>query len=179
MAVYVRDLRPDEGNALLRLARGSKSPIEVRRAQVLIASDQGMKASAIGELYHLSTDYVRKIIHAFNRDGMESVKVRYTNGGRPSRFSAEERSMVVEVATMPPRVLGRPFTHWSLRKLRDYLVQTRTVPDIAHEQVRQILSQAGFSLQRTKTWKESKDPDFEVKKKGSRGSTRTRRRTDE
>jgi transposase len=176
MAVYVRDLTRAEGKRLLEIARTGKDPIAVRRAQVLIASDQGMKAPEIADLYHLSADYVRKIIHRFNMEGMESVRARYDNGGRPAKFSQEECSMIVEIASTPPKAVGLPFTHWSLMKLRDQLIKWRVVKEISHEQLRQILKRANWSLQRMKTWKESNDPDFEAKKNESSGSTRRRRK---
>jgi hypothetical protein len=66
----------------------------------------------------------------------------------------------------PPRParLGRPFTHWSIRKLADYLATgaVRTVR-IGRERLRQILHSRGISFQRTRTWKESMDPDKEAK----------------
>ncbi len=110
MAVYVRDLGRSEGNRLLRLSRSSKSPIVVRRAQILMASDQGMKAPEIGRLYHLSADYVRKVIHRFNEEGLPSLQPRYDRCGRPPIFTPEECSMIVELAGTPPKALGRPFT---------------------------------------------------------------------
>lgn len=178
MAVYVRDLSRAEGNRLLKIARHGKNPIEVRRAQVLIASDQGMKAPEIAETYHLGADYVRKLIHRFNTQGMESVRAKYDNGGRPPKFSKEECSLILEIANVPPKVLGLPFTHWSLMKLRDHVIECRVVPEISHEQLRQILKRANWSLQRIKTWKECTDPDFALKKTGSSGSTRRRRKED-
>jgi len=164
MAVYVRELSKAEGNRLLKIARHGKNPIEVRRAQVLIASDQGMMAPEIAATYHLGADYVRKIIHRFNDEGMDSVRSKYENGGRPPKFSQEECSLILEVASMPPKILGLPFTHWSLMKLRDHLIQRRVVSEISHEQLRQILKRANWSLQRMKTWKESNDPEFAAKK---------------
>lgn len=172
MAVYVRELSRQEGNRVMQLARNGKSPIAVRRAQVVLASAQGMKAPAIAGLYHLSADYVRKIIHRFNGEGFSTLGPGYSNGGRPAKFTAEERSMIVEVASTPPKILGLPFTHWSLHKLKQFLIDQKIVDSISHEQVRRTLKRAGWSLQRTKTWKESNDPQFEVKKNVSSGSTR-------
>jgi len=53
----------------------------------------------------------------------------------------------VTTATTRPRAVGRPFTHWSLRKLVDYLADNpvRRV-DIGRERVRQILHVHGISF---------------------------------
>lgn len=71
-------------------------------------------------------------------------------------------------------MLGRPFTCWSLRKLADYLATdaTRTVV-IGRERLRQILRRNEISWQRTRTWKESKDSDFDVKLDGIEEVTTT------
>jgi hypothetical protein len=72
-----------------------------------------------------------------------------------------------------PKRLGLPFTHWSIRKLAAYvsgqyghhdpdLVPARIVR-IGRERVRRILHEHGISFQRTRTWKESTDPDKDAK----------------
>ena len=63
--------------------------------------------------------------------------------------------------------MGRPFTHWSVRKLRQYLADNpvRTVT-IGRERLRQLLDRHGVTFQKTKTWKESNDPDKEAKTRG-------------
>jgi hypothetical protein len=67
-------------------------------------------------------------------------------------------------ATTRPGKLGCPFTHWSLRKLAQYLGrchERRIV--ISRERLRQILRAERVSFQRTRTWKESRDPDKDTR----------------
>ena len=60
--------------------------------------------------------------------------------------------------------LGLPFTRWSLRKLAAYLGDNQTrVVKISAERLRQILAARGVTFQRTKTWKESNDPERDAK----------------
>jgi hypothetical protein len=80
-------------------------------------------------------------------------------------------------ATARPKALGLPFTRWSVRKLATYLagdyrhVQPGTglvgLPDrrvrIGRERLRQLLADAHITFGRTRTWKESTDPDFDAK----------------
>ena len=58
---------------------------------------------------------------------------------------------------------------WSLPKLRDYLVEQKIVPSISVEWLRQILRHHRIKLLRTKTWKESQDPDYRPKYRRIRG----------
>ena len=59
---------------------------------------------------------------------------------------------------------GTSYTHWSVAKLRSYLQKRGLFPDYTDEWMRRLLKRQGVSLQRTKTWKESPGPEFEVKK---------------
>src|SRR5436305_5569418 len=51
-------------------------------------------------------------------------------------------------------------TRWSLSKLRDYLVEQEVVARVSREWLRVLLRRLGVRWRRTKTWKESTDPDF-------------------
>lgn len=176
MCVYVREITNEEGNRLLRIVRQGKEVVSVRRASVVLASAQGMKVPEIARLYHYTEKHVRDIIHAFNQDGFSSLKPNY-GGGRPWTFTPEQRMEIVEIAISRPSDVGQPFTRWSLPKLTRYLIEKGVVPSISVEEVRQILREHNVSFQRTRTWKESNDPEFEFKKSVSGPSFRARRRT--
>src|SRR5208283_176575 len=72
---------------------------------------------------------------------------------------ADVREQIAEVALSSPQALIG-MKQWSLAKLRDYLVAQKIVASISIEWLRQILRRCKISLRRTKTWKESTDPDF-------------------
>jgi transposase len=174
--VEVRPLRPYEGKKLVALVRQGKDAIAVRRAEVVLRSSQGQSPKPIAQALYFSSDYVRKIIHRFNEDGLESLRAQYTNGGRPKKIQPEHESNLIELALTPPRLTGQPFTHWSLQKLHDVAVERKLIPKVCLETVRGILKDYHVSLQRTKTWKQSTDPDFEQKKTPPSASTRRPRR---
>jgi transposase len=163
MCVYVRDLRIDEGRKLQNLVRRSRDRIKVRRAQVILASNQGSKVPDIARRLYFSEQHVRTIIKAFNLDGFDALAAKY-GGGRPAKFTEEQRSLIVETALCPPDLLGRPFRRWSLAKLREFLIEEGIVESIAIETLRQMLKKAKVRLRRTKTWKECNDPKLKSKK---------------
>jgi DDE superfamily endonuclease len=72
-------------------------------------------------------------------------------------------AVIVAAARSRPEKLGLPFTHWSLRKLAGYLGGRDRPVRIGRERLRQILHARGISFQRTRTWKESTDPDKDAK----------------
>jgi transposase len=167
MRIGVRELRCGEGHALQRMLRRGTDPISYKRALVVLTSAQGSSIGEIASRQLLSREYVRRIIHRFNSDGVASLRRGYERGGRDKEIAPEVRSLIAEYAIIPPRVVGCPFTRWSLRKLRAFLIRREVVKTIGLETLRRIFAEYGVSFQRLKTWKESKDPDFVVKKTAS------------
>lgn len=161
----MRELTDEEGMRLKRYLRTAKDPVIINRAHVVLASAQGMRVPEIARRYHYSRKWVRHIIHRFNEEGLEAIFPRYA-GGRPPTFTEEQKARIVEIALSRPADLGLPFTRWSLSKLQEYLVKQGVVEGISQEWIRRILLRAGVTYQRTKTWKESGDPEYEFKKTG-------------
>jgi transposase len=162
--VRARRLTDEEGQKLVRMVRrGKHGTIRVRRAMMILASASGNTAPAIAALVAADPDTVRDVIHDFNERGLAALDPAWA-GGRPPTITAEDEAFIVATARTRPRKLGRPFTHWSIRKLADYLNDnpTRQVR-IGRERLRQLLHAHHISFQRTRTWKETKDVDAEVK----------------
>lgn len=144
--VRVRDITNDEGNRLLRIVRRSSgSVVTWRRAQMVLLSAQGMDTTAIAQVAFTSADRVRDVIHNFNTDGFDSLYPRYA-GGRPPKFTPEQRAAIKAIALARPGDHGLPFSTWSLSKLADYLVVKEVVDDISHEGLRQVLLEQGVSF---------------------------------
>src|SRR5581483_1165821 len=184
--VFVRELAPHEGQRLRRLSRQSKVVSTRQRALILLASSTLMSApeiarmlltdeSHVRKVIHdfnrhgfaeiarmLLTDesHVRKVIHDFNRHGFESLRPRF-GGGRPRRISTDDEARIVAVAGARPDMLGVPYTRWSLVKLSRYLAGQGIAVSPAH--LGRVLARNGISLQRTRSWKQSPDPDYQAK----------------
>jgi transposase len=163
-AVRARRLSQEEGRRLLRLVRrGKQDSIRVRRAMVIMASASGTPVPAIARLVAADEDTVRDVIHRFNEIGLACLDPRWA-GGRPRRISEIDEKFIVAAARTRPRKLGPPFTHWSVRKLAAFLTgDSEHLVHIGREQVRKILRRNEISFQRTRTWKESTDPDADAK----------------
>jgi transposase len=121
----------------------------------------------------LQTDenQVRRVIAEFNMDGMDSLRPP-TGGGHPRRIDDDTREAIRAIALARPCDLGEPGTRWSLSRLRRYLIRHRVVRAISKEHVRRLLNKMGITAQRTRTWKWSNDPLYEVKKQWVLGAYR-------
>ncbi len=162
--VRARRLTDQEGQRLQQIVRrGRHESVRVRRAMIIMASASGTLVPAIARLVAADEDTVRDVIHLFNARGLAALDPRWA-GGRPRLISDEDIAFIVAAATTRPEKLGRPFTHWSLRKLAAYLADnTIRAVAVGRERLRQILHARGISFQRTRTWKESTDPDKNAK----------------
>jgi len=125
-------------------------------------SSQGKNAAEIAEALGADDDWVRDVIHAFNRDRMDSLRPRW-GGGRPATITQEMRAEIAKIAATRPQLVKEPFTRWSLTKLRDYLIKNKVVASISKERLRQILLEEKIFIHRTTSWKRSPDPDFDKK----------------
>jgi len=162
--VRARRLSDEEGRRLQQIVRrGKHGSVRVRRAMIIMASASGTPAPAIARLVAADEDTVRGVIHLFNDKGLAALDPQWA-GGRPRLISDEDIEFIVTTATTRPEKLGLPFTCWSVRKLCAYLAGSPARPvDIGRERMRQILASRGLSFQRTRTWKESRDPDKDAK----------------
>lgn len=162
-SVFVRELSGEEAQRLRRVSRQSKVFALRQRAQIVLASDARSSAPEIARVLQTDENQVRRVIGEFNADGMASLRPRI-GGGRPRRIDDAAREAIRAIALARPRDLGEPGTRWSLTTLRRHLVRKRVVSAISKEHLRRLLQSMGITAQRTRTWKWSNDPLFEIKK---------------
>ena len=127
------------------------------------ASAGGNTVPVIANLVVTSEDRVREMIHRFNELGMRSLDPQWA-GGRPRQITTDDEAFIVATANARPETFGQPFTRWSIRKLAKFLGDNdERVVKIGRERLRQLLADNDITFQRTKTWKESNDPDRDAK----------------
>ena len=160
-SLFVRPLEQSEMEFLAHL-RKSRRQVLRQRAEILLASMVYTPVYQIALIFRTDEAYVRKVIHAFNEHGFESLNPK-VGTGRPKTFEPATRERIVAIALAPPTTVGEPLTHWSLRRLKGYLERRRIVPSISIETLRRILAEKHVTFQRTRTWKRSSDPAFELK----------------
>lgn len=151
------------GQRLQRIVRrGSACSVHCQRATMLPASAGGDRVPVIAQLVPADEDTVRDVIHRFNEIGLACLDPQWA-GGRPRLLSLDDEHVVVGTATTHPAKLGQPFTRWSLRKFAAYLRKVHgRVIRIGREALRCLLARRGVTFQRTKSWKESTDPEHDA-----------------
>lgn len=164
MCIYVREISNDEHARLKSILRQSKDGVKVKRTQIVLASSQRMKVPEISRILRFHRKYIEQIIHRSNDIGFEALESSYKNCGKKPTFDEVERRKIVEIALSRPTDLGLPFTEWSLPKLKSFITSQTHIESISIETIRRILNEQGIKYRHTKTWKQSNDPNFELKK---------------
>jgi transposase len=159
--VRARKLRPWEGQKLKRMNRQLSNAVNSRHARMILLSGGGLTNGQIAERCDCTATWVRRIIHRFNRGGIDAITwyPYYCGCAGPRKFMADQIEQICEVALSPPRELIG-MSVWSLPKLREYLLAQKIVPGISLEWLRHLLRRHKIKWRYTKTWKDSTDPLF-------------------
>src|ERR1700681_4076371 len=160
-SLFIRELEQSEMEFLAHLRKSRRQSLR-QRAQILMASMVYTPVYQIALICQTDEAHVRRVIHAFNDFGFESLNPK-VGTGRPRTFEPATRDRIVAIALAPPTTLGEPLSRWSLRRLKGYLERRRVVRRIAVETLRSILRERNVTFQRTRSWKRSTDPLFEEK----------------
>jgi len=177
----LRPLTEEERKLLVRVSRFHAEPAaHVARAKALLAVAEGNSytkaAKAAGRR---SGDAVSRLVSRFNREGIAAL-LPGQGGARRTLYTARERERILaEVRKKPDREKDGTAT-WSLCTLQRALRRAPDgLPEVSTYTIWQILKEAGFDWQRTRSWCETgrvkrkrksgevvevTDPDAEAKK---------------
>ena len=174
----LRSLRADEAEILQAKLAEKRLPAKVyERYRLIAVVREGATPAAASRVVGCSDGKAEHWVHRFNASGFATFEKQPNHPGRPIIIDGQQVRSLIRVALSRPEDLGLPFTQWSVSKLRAYCLKEGLIPPITDEWVRRLRRRAGVSYQHTKTWKESPDPEFEVKKTVCSTSTNAARRT--
>lgn len=162
--VRVRRVAPHERRKLHQWKRLLANQVNSCHARIILLSSGGFANCEIARLVDRTPQWVRVIIHRFNRGGLSGIEwyPYWQTRDTPRKFFADVVEQMAEVALCTPkRLIG--MTQWSLSKLREYLVSQRIISSVSLNWLRTLLKRRGVHWRHTKTWKKSKDPQFRYK----------------
>jgi transposase len=178
MALQLRALSDEERTKIERLTRAHAAPIRlVHRAQIIRLATDGMRVPAIARQLGVSEKMVRLWLRRFAAAGVDGLDDA-PRSGRPATYSEDVRSQVIAKArSLPPKPSEGevpPTCHWTLDRLQEELAKDGL--PIKRSQIRRLLKAEHIKWQKPRTWLESDDPDFALKRGRSLSSTPLRRR---
>jgi transposase len=168
--LFVRPLTPEEFQAIWAGLR-SPSAFTLRRCQILLASAEGLKPSAIHTRLGCSTQTVRNALRAFEAEGTAclrekshrpvSARPEIDDGGCERLRALLHRS---------PRDFGKPTSLWTLELAAGVaFAEGITARPVSDETIRRALKRLGVGWKRAKTWITSPDPAYLRKKRRATG----------
>jgi transposase len=120
-------------------------PRQLRRAHAILLYGEGLAgvdiAAALGA--HPLTIYAD--LRAFASGGLRCLQPP-AHGGQSKQLTAAQEARICQLAASSPVDLGRPFSRWTLQKLRAYLLKERIVAHISREHLRRVLQKGGCTL---------------------------------
>jgi transposase len=147
----LRPLSRAEEQELQRVVKATSERVDrVRRAKALLAVAGGKSRTAAGQEAGLSREGVSQLLKGFNQRGLDILSIAPGRGRKPTYTSAQQAHILAEVQRQPDREENGTAT-WSLMTLRKDLRET-ALPNIGAETIRQVLHEAGYSYQQSRSW---------------------------
>ncbi len=147
---YRVTLTADERSQLVALTqKGTISARRVKRAQILLAADQGATDEMIAKTVAVGTSTVYRTKQRFVEEGIESALSELPRGGAPRKLGVEDEAMLCAVAcSAPPSGRAR----WTLQLLADEMVRLTVHERISDETIRRRLAEMDLKPWQKKMW---------------------------
>jgi transposase len=167
----LRDLTEEERKMIERLVQARSTPVgKLKRAQIIWLASQGQAAPTIAQQLGVGADMVRLRLKRFNAQGLSGLE-EAPRSGRPTTYTPEEVSIIIQTALSKPQQLGEDYAMWTLDRLVDYLQRVKGIR-MKRSRISEIFIAEGLSWRHDETWfGERVDPDFAQKRGPSKPST--------
>jgi transposase len=168
--LFLRALSDAERRALQSGLR-SRAAFTLRRAQILAASADGLRPSAIAARVGCAVTTVHNTLHAFETEGVGCLaeKKRGPKDAQPILDEAKTDPLK-GILHQSPRRFGKARSTWTLDLLAEVTFEQGLTPRrLSHEAVRQAVKRLGHGWKRAKQWITSPDPAYARKKKRGTG----------
>jgi transposase len=134
-----------EMRQLRQLLEESTNPRLCRWAEALLFYAAGLNAQAIAAALAVHVNTIYTCLHRFSGAGIAFFQ-HLPRQGAPAQISVEQIDEIARIAEQSPTEFGLPYGHWSLAKLREYLIhQRRLLNAISREHLRRVLKKRIFT----------------------------------
>jgi len=131
------------------IQKGKVAARKVKRAQILLAADQGATDETIANTIAVGTSTVYRTKQRFVEEGLERALSEVARSGAPRKLAVEDEAMLCAVAcSSPPSGRAR----WTLQLLADEMVRLTVHKRISDETIRRRLSEMDLKPWQKKMW---------------------------
>lgn len=160
MAWHTRSV--SERQALERLRRDDNRAAAFRNATIILQSAEGRSKATLSRVLGCSISTIDRVRRAYLHEGVAGL-LPVKPPGRPSRATPEFRAAMAEAVQTPPQTLGYGFSTWSVPRLAAHLKKVTKI-GFSDDQLRRLLHQEGFSVQRPKHTMKGKRDEAEFQR---------------
>ena len=168
--LFIRPLSDAEHRQLESGLR-SREAFTLRRAQILLASADGQRPTAIAARVGCAIGTVHNALHAFADEGVGCLAEK-KHGPKDARPVLDEAKSdpLKGILHQSPRHFGKARSTWTLDLLAEVAFEQELTPRrLSHEAIRQAVKRLGSGWKRAKQWITSPDPAYARKKKRGTG----------
>jgi transposase len=145
-----------------RVRRPTTQHRQVLRAQIVLGAAAGQTNLQLARGLGITASTARKWRRRFCAQGLDGLGDR-RRSGRPRVFPAAVVAQAKAVACELPTTRGVPTSRWSLADLREELIATRLVDDVAISTLWRWLDADPIKPWQHRSWIFPRDPDFAAK----------------
>jgi len=139
----VKLTREDREKLLVIVSKGRNKAAVIRRAHILLKSDEGKTDEEIAALLYISDDTVSRIRQRYGEDGLAAALEDKPRPGAEKKLDDGQEAYLVALACSDPPE-GRK--RWTLELLAKQLVADGIVEGISTEAVRLMLKKTNLNL---------------------------------
>ncbi len=170
--IFIREITPEEQQALTVGLR-STDAFTVRRCQIWLTSQRGLKACQIADQLQCDDQTVRTALYDFNAHGLAALTPR---SSRPHTihpaFDAAGGERLREILHRSPRDFDKATSVWTLDLAAEVAFAEGLTPSqVSGETIRATLARLKVKWRRAKRWITSPDPAYALKKSNATGSS--------
>src|SRR3954468_8952590 len=158
-------VRDQDRVELERRARSKAEPARVaQRARIVLLSEQGLSGPAIAETVGCTEPTVVLWRKRYAERGLGGLDDAPRPGGPVTVMTPQVQAQVLaDTVTPPPEALqAQGVTHWSARRLADWLAKHRDIT-VSHDRIAALWRRCGLQPHRSEGFKFSTDPELEAK----------------
>jgi transposase len=141
---YIVELTPEERKKLIAVvSKGRNKALVIRRAHILLKSDEGKTDAEIAQMFYIDPDTVHRVRKSYSQLGLaDTLTGKAYPEQEPLLDEKQEAYLIALACTEPPR----GFARWTLVMLAKQLVKDDVVESISAESVRLVLKKTNLSL---------------------------------
>ena len=141
---HIVELAPEERKKLIAVvSKGRNKALVIRRAHILLKSDEGKTDAEIAEMFYIDPDTVYRVRKSYSQLGLAATLAGKAYPGREPKLNEKQEAHLIALACSDP---PPGWARWTLALLAQRLIQDGVVASISPESVRLVLKKTNLSL---------------------------------